>query len=864
MPIIQAPLSIQGGPTSPRADPTAFGGGEALQTFGRMAEGFANQRLEQLYATQLATLRATVGNEVADFVQGLDLDVEFATMPQRWADFRAARMPAWQASVASHVWSTAESDISRMLGEGSRAVSSRTHAVESDHMIAQWNASNAAIVEGASRPGANPAADLAMLESNAIEGFRSAMVSEASAGAALRSNRTAYMENYYRGQIGRDPIAFLNAHAVETAAPMPAPAAPATTGQTAVDIGQAVFNRAVQLFGDHASVAAQASGGMPGQDGLEPIEFVRELARVADEAGIENPEGLTELRDLANAEPTEAPVAAPSAPPIISYTPLEGVDPQTSDALFALAERRGEDMMLAQQVDVERRIEAEVTAIANGIPVTDRVTPAEIAGAYRFDPSRAEQITADLAGVRTIAADVARFEGMSNTAIRTYVASERAALVQSPTLPAQVGRIEALERAALGENGIIARRLADPGGAAVAAMPELRTLFETAAQTGNPETWAAAVNLSIRRQEQFVDHAGQIQPLPVSFVTPFMDAYGRAPAPERVTMLRAVTAGLEGEGGDRVMSQLEANGLDPGIRYIVDAPLSDAQAGDMLDVLAQAPALLDQFSRSGHEQVERTQALDRAALLYEQARGNTWADRTAILPDQGQSLAAAAVERDLAQRLAVGFATLQRVPPYAPAPPLRAILQMGPQGLFYDEMMAAMPPRRTDVPDVESAMRGVLNGLFGDQAAMDGVVGVGFVPAAQAAEIVAGMEVALGQLRLVDPETFADFIGISPAAIASAQGIPTSEAAGFVQETWQALVDGALFVNEGDGYAVRLPLRGSRGLLLTDSEGRVRTWTVPELVALAPEVVEERSEERLDELMPEAVDRYGADTVIQP
>lgn len=835
-------------PIQPRVNPGAFGlEGEAIQTFAGIAQEEIRFRTEAHQATQLASARATAQTEINDFLQELERNPDFTTYPQAWAEKRAELQTRFQQSLDPLVWSTFESDWITMSGSGTRSVRDLAYARESDHLIAGLTTSQNTLIEQAGRPGVDHARNIEMIRTNYLEAFRSGLISETDAVnfAARDAERYRYTQEY--AAIGRDPVGWLGGQDAPVASDPNAPrgvrnnnplnirrtniawqgetegldeafetfvspehgiAAAVRNLQAYQDrhgirtIGEAIARWAPESENDTAAYIARIEErtGLTADTPLDARDF-RQMqllipAMVEVENGAQPYDAETFVQGFSLAgvgggsrsregwpEPITAAVEAEGREFIPPSRPsIPGLTPEQNDALYNRALREAERALTAARVEVQGQAQDYITALTNGV---DMAPPADdqIMHAFMTDPSEGAELISSLRSAEELVGTFEEMHGMSATDLDAFMASEReAALAPGEGITERAQRLEALQGAA--ERIREARK--DPGGYVVGRDDDLRQAFEEAlGDEGTPEMLGQAIQRSLAAQDRL---GLERRPLPDAMVSSVMEHFARLDdVGERLRMLESMTIGLQDDkAASLVLDQMEAAGLDEAMRYVVFAPGSDAQRVDMVNLLLD-PEAEERWKQRFPEEAERNEALLSALQSYDEARGNTWDDRIALLgfgaaEDQRR-------DRAVAERLAIAIAT-----------------------------------RIGDPEDPAAAMDQAVGLLYGDQVAAHPDIGPAFLPADNAPALATGMARVRSALLDIDPlEQYGALLGIE------AEGPTDAERARFV---WEGIIPEARWVNEGSGYALALPVAdGLMRRLLPGPDGNPRIWTAEELMA---------------------------------
>lgn len=462
--------------------------------------------------------------------------------------------------------------------------------------------------------------------------------------------------------------------------------------------------------------------------------------------------------------------------------PIEGVSFEGMERLRNRLDSQMADQLAVAQHSVTTRINEEIAALSVGAEIAQPVTPAEIAGAYRDDPERAQELTQGLEQARTVSREMESLHGMSTADARSFVQEQVEALQSGGTvgIEARIARAQALQ----GALTQLETQREDPAAYAVSRSPQLATMFENAQTPGD---WAAAIALSTESQMRFLERPDQVRPLPGPVVTSVMDSYTRETDPaQRLSMLQTLTTG---DHGTAVVEQLEGGGLDPGARVILDAVQNQSVganvAADWLGLLEDSETRTQRFEQRYPDATDRNEAVANAERVYDDDRGIVWDNRDALVGSDPATIEQLLSERDTVSRLAISLS-----------------LQDGGE------------------PDPQAAAETLMPQLFGGEVAVSPDTGHAFVPAGQADAIENGMVVTRDSLSAIVPsEVYRQYIGLE---------IPELQAA----DVWASMVDGALWVNVDGGYAIAMPVAGPRGRLLVDGQGNVRVWTPEHLAAI--------------------------------
>ncbi len=844
-------------------NPASFGqGGAALQQFGELATGEVDQRLEQLRAVQLSEGRATIRNLSDQFLQQLDQDQDFASYAVKFEEFRATLPgvlgqqnydPTVMDALQTDLLDTVGNRNEGLVGRVGIAVRDLALAREDDHNLAQSTAALNDLVAHASMPTANMAADLDTIGLTIGGMVSSGLITRTAGVELLESRRADYRYAYHSAAISRDPHGWLQAHgAVPTAPPQPAAAPPDDTVYAPEvgdrERGAAVFNRAVELFGDHARFAVQ-TGGPPGAgEAVAPMDYVRELARVLDNNDVEDTaEGLDELRELALAVPEPStpvqsapPPATPVAPMLPERVPIEGLTPEQADRLYARAEARAFDMDSALRADVAARVEDEVAALQLGIPVTDPLTTDQVMRAYRFDPASGTEVMEGLQAARSLAGEFEAMHGMSNAELEAMIADERAALeAGGPDLATRMRRAEALQGQA---QKILGERGADLPGYVLQQSPELAERFATAFADGGTASQQRAVIRELwSRQGALAADAEQWKPFPAAMMDSVLDTFRRAEdMGDKTELLMGLTVALDDEPMElAVMDQLIDAGINPFWRHVVSAPADSFTERTFIANMLMDSGAMDRFKEQYSSEADRNHVLRDVNTYYEAARGHVYADLMGMVGST--ELLREIADEDKAAATQLAIAILARTPEQV-------------EGGF-GQSIGVMAFGDTSTP-AERAIKMAIDLLYKDEVPIDSAVGAAFVPRAQGQEIVEGMQVAREMLHAIDPLTYyADFLD-------GAFSSPVEQR--IMRATWTGRVDGARWINHQGNFALVMPTDGpgvrSFGRLLVDAQGNIRTWTAEELVALAPlhvdeqEALEQGADIAVDALVDGALD----------
>lgn len=860
-------------PVGPFADPGTFGTtGAALQNFGAIIQDEADQRLaeheeeierrnRQRQAVELAGLRAQAQNGIGDFLQEIERDPDFSTYGQRWQEQQEQLQQSLQASVSDPVvWDAFQADWVALSGSATRAVRDFAYDRESDHFTAELGRSNNAILDRAGTVGANAANDLAMIEGNYLEAFRSGLISETDAVEFIRRDTQAYALQAEQAEQDRDPIGWYLRHtegtpddpSAVTVGPAPGDAAPADPEFAPEAIGNAdlagvngsitdALARAgatlgfrLQITSGHRTQEHQdallaqdiaANGGQPSGRVARHSRHTDGMAVDISTAGMSEDDkarmvaalidvGFTafgeydghihaDFRDTHQRWTSFSPAveaileergAVPGAGsgdiqragPVPVATP--GVAPDRQGPLFRRGERLAEDALEEERLRLDLEIADYETALINGIeaepPPDDRIR-----FAYLTDPSAGAEIIRGLRRAERLSDEIADMHDLRTSDIQALIAAEEAAFRQGgPNLTERGERLEVLRQAATA----ITEAREDSAGYVVGRDEELAASFESA-QT--PDQWAAAIDLSMQRQLEFVDRPEDARPLPDNIVSAVLGAYEEQPdAVGRLRALQVVTLGHR--HGAAVFDQLEATGLDPALRWIVDAtarehaPLSDAQAADLMAIVADADRLQEEFDRRYEGETERREANAVPGAEYDERRGVVHANRMSIVGDIGGTTALIQAERETLTRAAIGL---------------------------------ALRNAGASTPDIDSATDTAYAMLFGGTQAIDTELGQALVPTDGSGSrddpgflIQRGMRTVLDNLtEMMSPEALAPFLGIAPELLASEE----------MRFQVAQIVEDAQWVNFDDGYALAMPVGGQFGRLLPAPDGSPRVWT---------------------------------------